>query len=259
MFTDNPFAGLAAWVSSGAMQAFVIVMIAFVVLGTLHDMRHKKSSTYFFDNWRVAKRRGTRPVGGGDMAALALKTAAVDVLTSGEFCNLRRRIAHLLGMYGFILYAIATVVMVFGYPHAPTPVVLPVLWHLGALMVCVGGYWFWFFLRVDVAAEGHSRLRVVRADLFVLALLANATLALLWSWQQQANNGWSTAFLYLYVISAVVLFGSVPWSKFSHMFYKPAAAFQKRVENACGSRSNLPAAADRPELFGSVRRTARHY
>jgi hypothetical protein len=43
------------------------------------------------------------------------------------------------------------------------------------------------------------------------------------------------------------------------MFYKPAAAFQKRVENADGSRSNLPAASDKPETFGSTRRTARHY
>ena len=36
----------------------------------------------------------------------------------------------------------------------------------------------------------------------------------------------------LYLIATTVLFGSVPWSKFSHMFYKPAAAFQKRVAEA---------------------------
>ncbi|MGI9352837.1 MAG: hypothetical protein ACR2O3_14835, partial [Rhizobiaceae bacterium] len=30
-----------------------------------------------------------------------------------------------------------------------------------------------------------------------------------------------------------------------HMFFKPAAAFQKRVENANGSRRNMPAPADR--------------
>ena len=34
-----------------------------------------------------------------------------------------------------------------------------------ALMVLVGGYWFWFFIRVDVSAEGHSPFRIVRADL----------------------------------------------------------------------------------------------
>jgi len=57
----------------------------------------------------------------------------------------------------------------------------------------------------------------------------------------------------------LVLFGSVPWSKFSHMFYKPAAAFQKRMENANGSRSNLPAPADKPETLGSARQQPRHY
>jgi len=56
-----------------------------------------------------------------------------------------------------------------------------------------------------------------------------------------------------------VLFGSIPWSKFSHMFYKPAAAFQKRIAQADGSRSNLPAPADKPEVFGSTNRTAQHY
>ncbi|MCP4091446.1 MAG: adenylyl-sulfate reductase, partial [Gammaproteobacteria bacterium] len=37
----------------------------------------------------------------------------------------------------------------------------------------------------------------------------------------------------------------VLWSKFAHMFFKPAAAFQKRVTRADGSRENLPEVADR--------------
>lgn len=261
MFADNPFASLATLVAPGVMQAFVVVMIALVLLGTLHDLRHKRSAAWFFENWRKSRTSGTAPVGGGAMASLLVQTAAVDVLTSGEFCNQRRRIAHLLGMYGFVLYAVTTVIMVFGYPtpDKPTPAVVPILWHVGALMVCIGGYWFWFFLRVDVAAEGNSPLRVVRADLFILSLVANATLALLWSWFQAGGSAWTTVFLVLYVISAMVLFGGVPWSKFSHMFYKPAAAFQKRVEDANGFGSNLPRPADQPAIFGSARRPARHY
>jgi hypothetical protein len=43
------------------------------------------------------------------------------------------------------------------------------------------------------------------------------------------------------------------------MFFKPAAAFQKRVEEANGSRSNLPAPADSPEIFGSARRQPQNY
>ena len=45
----------------------------------------------------------------------------------------------------------------------------------------------------------------------------------------RGNTTWATVFLALYLIATTVLFGSVPWSKFSHMFFKPAAAFEKRV------------------------------
>ena len=112
---------------------------------------------------------------------------------------------------------------------------------------------------VDVAAEGNSPLRIVRADLFILSLLASATLALLWAYLEATGSAWATVFLGGYLIATTVLFGSVPWSKFSHMFFKPAAAFQKRLAEANGSRSNLPAPADKPATFGSSRRQPRHY
>ena len=32
----------------------------------------------------------------------------------------------------------------------------------------------------------------------------------------------------------------MPWSKFAHMFFKPAAAFEKRVSEANGTHQNLP-------------------
>ena len=243
------------------MQTYLVVMILLVVGGTVLDTLHKKSARYFFDHWRNAKDRGTRQVGGGEMVGLAIQTAAVEVLTSGEFCNPRRRIAHLLTMYGFLAYVAATAIMVFWYPTpaTPAPAILPQLWYVGALMVCVGGYWFWFFIRVDVVSEGNSPFRVVRADLFILSLLASVTLALLWAYLQASGSAWTNVFLGLYLFATTVLFGSIPWSKFSHMFFKPAAAFQKRVENANGSRSNMPAPTDKPEIFGSARRHPGHY
>ena len=261
MVTSNPFAELSASISPAIMQTYVVVMILLVVGGTLFDIWHKKSAKYFFDNWRSAKAKGTRQVGGGQMAGLAVQTAAVEVLTSAEFCNPHRRIAHLLTMYGFLAYVITTAVMVFGYPTpaAPTPVILPLVWTLGALMVCGGGYWFWFFIRVDVAAEGHSPFRVVRADLFILSLLASTTLGLVWAFLQAVGAPGTSVFLFLYLLATTVLFGSVPWSKFSHMFFKPAAAFQKRVANADGSRSNLPGPVDKPATLGNPRRLPSHY
>ena len=178
------------------------------------------------------------------------KARHIDVRTDA---NARRRVAHLLTMYGFVLYVVSTAVMVFCYPTLARLDLWPQLWWLGGLMVCVGGYWFWFFIRVDVAAEGHTPFRVVRADLFILSLLASVTLGLLWAWL----HGW--VLFGLYVLATTVLFGSVPWSKFAHMFFKPAAAFEKRVSYANGTRSNLPAPVDKPEQFGSARTAPRHY
>jgi hypothetical protein len=260
MLFSNPFAELSASVAPIVMQTYVVVMIVLVAGGTLYDMAHKGSATYFFRNWRSANSKGTQKVSGGQMVSLAIQTA-VEGLASGEFCNVRRRIAHLLTMYGFVVYAIATAVMVFCYPTpvTPTPSILPQLWSLGALMICIGGYWFWFFIRVDVAAEGNSPLRLVRADLFILSLLASATLALVWAHLQAAGSTWSNVFLGLYLLATTVLFGSVPWSKFSHMFFKPAAAFQKRLAEANGSRRNLPYPAAKPEVFGSAKRPPRQY
>jgi hypothetical protein len=237
MFEVNPFAALSASISPAVMQAYVIVMIALVAAGTLFDVVHKGSARYFFENWRKSKTRSKQPVGGGELVSIAVKTAVVDVLASGEFCNPRRRVAHLLGMYGFVLYVVSTVFLIFNLEKAGLMVTL---WWLGAAMICVGGYWFWFFIRVDVAAEGHPPFRLVKADLFILSLLASATFALLWALLQARGGAAAWVLFGLYVIATTVLFGSVPWSKFAHMFFKPAAAFEKRVSRANGTAENLP-------------------
>jgi hypothetical protein len=189
---------------------------------------HKGSAKYFFNNFKKSK---GKPLGGGELVAIGVKTAVVDVLASGEFCNAKRRIAHLLTMYGFVVHVVSTVVMVF---NLSPDSMWPHLWWIGGLMVLVGGYWFWFFIRVDVAAEGSSPLRVIHADLFILSLLASVTLALLWAWL-----GGMVLFA-LYILATTVLFAGVPWSKFAHMFFKPAAAFEKRVSEANGTHENLP-------------------
>jgi hypothetical protein len=226
MFTANPFAVLAQTMPPALMQTYVVIMICLVAAGTLFDIVHKGSARYFFANWR--KSRGSREV---NAIPIAIQTLVVDVLASGEFCNAKRRVAHLLGMYGFVIHIVSTVVMVFDVSAGG---LWAQLWWLGGLMVCVGGYWFWFFIRVDVAAEGNSPFRVVKADLFILSLLASVTLGLLWGWL-----GGFVLFA-LYILATTVLFGSVPWSKFAHMFFKPAAAFEKRVSEANGTANNLP-------------------
>lgn len=236
MFAQNPFAALNSVLPPSAMQIYLVLMVLAVIAGTLLDMAHKGSATYFFANWRKTRGKGT-PV---DMASIAVKTAVVDVLASGEFCNPRRRVAHLLTMYGFVLYVISTAVLVFGYPASAAATPWSQFWWLGAAMLLAGGYWFWFFIRVDVAAEGNTPLRVMRADLFILSLLASVTLGLVWAWQQAQGSAASGILFGLYIFATTVLFGGVYWSKFAHMFFKPAAAFEKRVAKANGTNLNLP-------------------
>lgn len=233
MFASNPFAELSASISPAFMQGYVVLMFVLVVAGTLFDVVHKGSARYFFENSRRSKRESTRSVEGGEAISIAVKTAVVDVLASGEFCNQRRRVAHLLGMYGFVFYVLATAVMVF---DSSASAIWAKLWWLGGAMVCAGGYWFWFFIRVDVAAEGRSPFRVMKADLFILSMLASTTLGLAWA----ATGGGVGVLFGLYILATTVLFAGVPWSKFAHMFFKPAAAFDKRMAEANGWAENLP-------------------
>ena len=236
MLTQNPFATAAPLIPGGFLKVFLVVMILAVILGTVFDMVHKGSARFFFANMRKAKARQKREVGGGELVGIALQTALVDVATSGEFCNPRRRVAHVLTMYGFIIYVVTTALMVFAYDASPAPSIVPTLWWIGALMVLLGGYWFWFFIRVDVAAEGKSPLRFERADLFVVSMVVSITIGLVW-----AGTGGGAGWLFwIYLLTTAVLFLGVPWSKFAHMFFKPAAAFDKRVSRANGSAENLP-------------------
>jgi hypothetical protein len=246
MFTSNPFAELAVFLPPLVMQVYIVLMIAAVAIGTLFDMLHKRSARFFMQQRKKSQAAATKRLGGMDNASLAVRTLLKEVVTSGEFCNPWRRISHLLMFYGFLTYLVTTVVMIFGYPtpDTPAPAVWPTLWNIGALMVLVGGYWFFFFIRVDVAKEGHSPFRLVRADLFIVSLLASVTFALLWEVVQTAGNLRATQITFgVYIFFTTVLFVGVPWSKFAHMFYKPAAAFQKRVEEANGS-SSLPRPSD---------------
>ena len=263
MLTINPFADVATIIPAFLMQYFVIAMVLFIVIGTGLDMLHKKNVVYFFRNVQKAKKSAKTELSTGKKTAVILKTVAHDIATTSELGMGKRRIAHVLGMYGTILFWLGSVILIFKYSEGNiAPSIFPIIWHVGAIMTCLGGYWFWFFLRVDVSAEAHPWYRIITADLFVLALLACATFGLAWSFSQTAGmNGLSYLFLILFIISNLVLFGGVYWSKFAHMFYKPGAAIQKNLAEADGSRDNLPPPADAPEQFGLgiKREEPKHY
>ena len=266
MITNNPFFVLSELVPPIVMQGFLLAMVVLVILGTVVDIIHKKNVKYFFENAKKAKKSATRELGKGERASVVAKTIVYDIGTTSELGAGKRRVAHLLGMYGTILFWLASVVMIFCYSSSSstTPSVWPIIWHVGAIMTVLGGSWFWFFLRVDVYSEAQPWYRIIKADLFVLALIATSLFGLIWSYLQSLNlsDRWDDkVFLVLYVVSNLVLFGGVYWSKFAHMFYKPGAAIQKNLAEADGSRDNLPPEADAPEKFGlGIKREApKHY
>ena len=241
MFDANPFHDLLGFLTPTIMQIYVVLMFLAVVGGTIIDTIHKKSAQYFFENAQEAQRSARRTVTSGEKVSIAISTVANEVLTSSEFANPQRRKSHLLTMYGFIIFVVTTVTMIFSYPTPAeaTPAILPVLWHIAALMVCIGGYWFWFFIRCDVNSEGKHWYKLVRADLFIVSLLLTTTFALIWSITQGAG-ALNTLFFAIFVLSSTFLFCTVLWSKFAHMFFKPAAAYQKKITRADGSQENLP-------------------
>jgi hypothetical protein len=237
----NPFAAVAEFWSPLAMKVYIVLMILAVIIGTLFDVSHKGSGIYFAQRRERSKAAARIPLGGGEAFSLALATIA-EAAVSGEFDKTPRRIAHLLTMYGFLLNMITTVLMVFVYPTAAsTPPIVSALWTLGAVMVLVGGLWFFFFLRVNVVHDGDPPWHLGRADLFVGSLIAAMAFALIWHFAQANYPGSTAAYILfgLYLFFATLLFVGVPWSKFAHMFFKPAAAYQRRVEEANGS-SDLP-------------------
>ena len=264
MFATNPFSILAETVPSILMQGFVVLMVLLIVGGTLLDIIHKKNVKYFFENAKKAKLSATKNLSSGEKIAVVTKTIAHDILTTAELGATQRRIAHVMGMYGTVLFWIGSAVMIFKYssPGIETPSIWPIIWHIGAIMTVVGGGWFWLFLRVDVTAEANSVFRVVLADLFVLALVKASAYGLIWSYLQSAGiKGWDTLFLILFAVANIILFGGVYWSKFAHMFYKPGAAIQKNLAKADGSNDDLPQPADAPEEFGLgiSREKPKHY
>ena len=266
MITSNPFSILSEIVPPIAMQGFLVTMIALVFIGTLIDIIHKKNVKYFFENAKKAKKSATKELGTGERVSVIAKTVLYDIGTTSELGAGKRRVAHLLGMYGTVLFWLASAVMIFcdTSPSSITPSAWPIIWHFGAIMTVLGGCWFWFFLRVDVYSEAQPWYRIIKADLFVLALIATSLFGLIWSFLQSLNlsDRWDDkVFLILYIFSNLVLFGGVYWSKFAHMFYKPGAAIQKNLAEADGSRDNLPPEADAPERFGlGIKREApKHY
>ena len=65
-------------------------------------MIHKKNVQYFFQNTKKAKQSATKTLGIGEKTSIVIKSLATDVITTAELGAGKRRIAHVLGMWGTI-------------------------------------------------------------------------------------------------------------------------------------------------------------
>ena len=104
MLSNNPFSILSETVPVGAMQLFIIAMVLLIAVGTIIQMIHHKNLTYFFNNAKKAKLAATKKLGFGEKASVIAKTTVVDIGTTSELGFGKRRLAHVLGMYGTILF-----------------------------------------------------------------------------------------------------------------------------------------------------------
>ena len=248
--TTTPIAALQlaengiAWAD---MQLYISVMIGLVIVMTIADLLHKKSATYFFE--AAAKAEALLAAGeaessignetgrlkqlsAGDKVNALVGTVAIDVATAGEFSNGPRRLVHIFTMWGFVLFVAATAIIIYG--EAETAAVATA-WNIGAIMLLVGSWGYWFVFKVDCQSEGQSYFQIdLRKDIFSLGLMGTSLTAL--GWEIYGGNTWFV----LVLISTTALFGSVYWSKFSHMFFKPMAAYNKRIIEANGTNENLP-------------------
>ena len=115
MLLINPFAELANIVPVLFMKLFVIAMILMIIIGTGLDMLHKKNVIYFFRNAKKAKKSAKIELTKGKKTAVILKTIASDIATTSELGMGKRRVAHVLGMYGTILFWIGSIILIFKY------------------------------------------------------------------------------------------------------------------------------------------------
>ena len=135
MLSSNPFSILSETISPFAMQSFVIAMILLIAVGTIIQMIHHKNLTYFLNNAKKAKLSAIKKLGVGEKISVIAKTTVVDIGTTSELGFGKRRLAHVLGMYGTILFWVSSAMLVFFYTGADkiNSQTWSTLWHVGAL------------------------------------------------------------------------------------------------------------------------------
>ena len=115
MLNNNPFSilGRNSITISNAILYYSHGVINYC--WTIIQMIHHKNLKYFFENAKKAKLSATKKLGIGEKTAIVAKTTVVDIGTTSELGFGKRRLAHVLGMYGTILFWVSSAILVFCY------------------------------------------------------------------------------------------------------------------------------------------------
>ena len=94
---------------------------------------------------------------------------------------------------------------------------------------------------IDLTLMLATGLLVVPLSASIASAWTSVLAGLVWNALGAAGAGPTATWIVfgVYLFFTTVLFCTVAWSKFAHMFFKPAVAYQRRVEEADGS-SDLP-------------------
>ena len=247
MLATNPFAALSASIPPAVMQTYVLVMIALVVAGTLFDIVHKRQRKVLFRQLAPLEEQG---------AAIGRRRARIDRRADrsrgrpgvGEFCNARRRGAP----------ADDVRVRAARRHHRGHGVRLPArsragTWWIGGVMVLVGGYWFWFFIRADVAAEEIRRFASCGGSVHPVASRERDA-RLVWAWLQARGSAAAIGVFALYprhhgavrigavvqVRAHVLQAGGVPEEGFLRERHEEQPARPRRQAGTVRQRANRP-------------------
>ena len=200
---------------------------------------------------------------GADVSAPAATEAAHDVLRlkyldggHGDGCHneddaytLKRRRAHHLTFYGFLLCFAATSLAtvyhyVFGWP-APyeAPSIPKLLGVAGGVMLVLGTIGLWYLNRTRHPAHGDAAQKPMDLGFIALLFLVAASGLALWLVRITPSAAPALALvLCLHLGAVMALFATLPYGKFAHGVFRTAALLrhttEKRQPNPIGLGSD---------------------
>jgi hypothetical protein len=225
-------------------RVFVLVMFVGMVIGLAYDALAGGKLAFFRQerSWRRTMYGGSSTASSPRPSVVASSVVrdvagAAPLLGCGS--KYSRWASHILMEWGFLITVIYTAARFFAYPaFAPFALDSPAQLALtaGYAMMVVGCAMF-LFQRVNVSKEGRRAFTYSSGDRFATGVFAYSATGLIYEF---AYVGWASAggqvyfWFGVYLAATAYLFLTIPWTKFSHVFYKAVYNVQRRLDEQAG-------------------------